>query len=91
MKRKDAMQYVGHVCDNAGAGRRVGSDFHARILDSSVLVGWDCGFEPMFVAVNCYLGSRVDYADAEDIATEYLKEIGWFVDPDDCRQADYLI
>lgn len=91
MKREDAIQYVGHVVDDAGAGRRVGSDMYARILENSTLVGWQCGFEPMFVAVNSYLGGKVDYSEAEDLAIDYLQEIGWFADADDCRQADYLI
>ena len=91
MKREDAIQYVGHVCDDAGSGRTLGSDKHAKVVDQSTLVGWECGFEPMFVAVNSYLGVKVDYDEAEDLAIDYLQEIGWFADPEDCRQADYLI
>lgn len=56
---------------------------------ASVLVGWQCGFEPLFVAVHSYLDVRIDDCEAEDMAREYLAEIGWFSgDPID---ADYII
>jgi hypothetical protein len=55
----------------------------------SVLVGWQCGFEPMFVAVHSYLDVAIDDADAEEIAQEYLAELGWF--SDGITDADYII
>lgn len=89
MIREDAVKYVGHVVDDTGNGRRLGADMHAKINDNSVLVGWQCGFEPMFVSVHSYLGGKVHYEEAEELAIDYLREIGWFAAH--TRQADYLI
>ena len=45
----------------------------------AILVGWQCGFEPLFVAVQSYLpGTTIDLDEAAEIATDYLTEIGWF-------------
>lgn len=55
----------------------------------SVLVGWQCGFEPMFVAIHSYLDVAITDADAEEIAQEYLAEIGWF--SGEATDADYII
>lgn len=87
MKRSEALKHVGHAIDDAMAVR-TGEPIpeHAR------LVGWQCGFEPMFVAVWSYLGVRLSDDEAEDIAREYLLERGWFSDPDaDDNFADYVI
>lgn len=46
--------------------------------DNARLIGWQCGFEPMFVAVWSYLGVRLDDDDAVEIAKDYLAEIRWF-------------
>ena len=94
MKRDEAVRHVGYVVDDAGAGRRLGADPHAIVREGgddslpsrerkghkypSVLVGWQCGFEPMFVAVHSYLDVRIDADEAVEMATEYLDEIGWF-------------
>lgn len=52
----------------------------------SRLVGWQCGFEPLFVAVHSYLDVRVDDGEAIEMATDYLDDRGWFsngpTDPD---------
>jgi hypothetical protein len=50
-------------------------------------VGWQCGAEPMFVAVWSYLPNlRLSADDAAELATDLLTEIGWFsgepTDPD---------
>lgn len=86
MDRESALKYVSYMLDdalNVITGTPVPE--HAR------LVGWQCGFEPMFVAVWSYLpGVRLDAAEAEEIATEYLNEIGWFGEGGD-RPADYII
>jgi hypothetical protein len=60
------------------------------LLPDATLVGWQCGFEPMVVAVQSYMPrTRVDASDAEEIAADYLAEIGWFSDgPTD---ADFII
>lgn len=84
MNRQQALAYVGHALDDAGAVRT------GEVIPLKArLVGWQCGFEPMFVAVWSYLpGVFLDDDDAEDIATDYLKEIGWF---DDVKPADFII
>lgn len=53
------------------------------------LVGWQCGFEPMFVAVWSYLGLELDADEAEELATEMLIEKGWFDGKP--RPADYVL
>lgn len=57
----------------------------------SVLVGWQCGFEAMFVAVHSYMDIRVAEDDAAEMATEYLEEIKWFSDPDGDHYPDYIL
>jgi hypothetical protein len=46
----------------------------------SVLVGWQCGFEPLFVAVHSDYDVRLDDDEAEEMARDYLIERGWFSD-----------
>ena len=55
----------------------------------SRLVGWQCGFEPMFVAVHSCLDVQINDQDAEEIAQEYLAEIGWF--SDEPTDANYIL
>jgi hypothetical protein len=74
MKRHDALQYVGYHLDDA-----LSPKIDAPIPDNAVLVGWQCGFEPMFVAVSSYLPNVTLSKDsAVDIAVDYLMEIEWF-------------
>lgn len=81
--KKDLRPYVSHVLDDAGNADP------KPIADNARLVVYQCGFEPMVVAVQSYLGVRLNAAEAEDIAMEYLQEIGWFsAGPSD---ADYII
>jgi hypothetical protein len=105
MDRSDAIPYVSFVVDDAGNGRPFRSDPHAvvrpgnrskRIDDPhaepcypSVLVGWQCGFEPVFVAVHSYLDIRIDDSDAVDMATDYLRERNWF--GGEPTEPDYVI
>lgn len=56
-------------------GQRVLKGKH---LYGSVLVGWQCGFEPLFVAVHSYLDLQIHEPEAIEMATDYLQEIGWF-------------
>lgn len=94
MTRNDALPYVSFVVDDAGSGRELGADMHATTRETghkyrSVLVGWQCGFEPLFVAVHSYLDVELDDQEAEEMAQEYLAERNWFSgEPTD---ADYII
>lgn len=84
MKREDAIPYVSYVCDDALCCRELGADPHAIIRDRtkhrypSRIIGWQCGFEPMFVAVHSHLDVELDDEEAIEITTDFLKEIGWF-------------
>lgn len=105
MKRSDAIPYVGYVVDDAGCGRKLGDDIHAIVREdgdttlpsserkgymyASVLVGWQCGFEPMFVAVHSYLDVHLQKDDVVEMATDYLSEIGWFAG--EPTEPDYII
>ena len=75
MTRQDAEKHVRYRLDTAE------SDESQALLDKCTLVGWQCGFEPLFVAVYDYvLDCRPTEEDAEEIASGYLSEIGWFSD-----------
>lgn len=52
-------------------------------------VVWQCGFEPMAIAVQSYLGVRIDDEEAAEHATDYLNEINWFAGAE--REPDYII
>lgn len=84
MRRTDALKYVCHCLDDA---------LNIRTIDdipaNARLVGWQCGFEPMFVAVWSYLGVPLSHEEAEEIATDYLQEISWFAD--EPTSADYVL
>jgi len=84
MRRSDALPYVGHAVDSALAVRKP-----AEMPHDAVLVGWQCGFEPMFVAVWSYFGCAICPDEAIEIACDYLDEIGWFNGP--VREPDYVI
>ena len=85
MNRTQALPYVSHYLDDALSPRAA-----KDMPDSAVLVGWQVGFEPLFVAVWSYLpGCSVPAADAEEYAADYLDEIGWFADGP--MPADYVI
>lgn len=94
MTRSQALPYVSFVVDDAGSGRELGADQHATTRETgrkhrSVLVGWQCGFEPLFVAVHSYLDSRLDDDEAEELARDYLAERNWFAG--EPTEADYII
>lgn len=89
MNRSDALPYISWVVDDAGSARKP-DDVAVEILPDAVLVGWQCGFEPVFVAVQSYLpGVQIDADDAVEMATEWLTECGWF--SDDPTEPDYVI
>jgi hypothetical protein len=74
MNRADALPYVSYYLDDALAVRTA-ADMPATKVR---LVGWQCGFEPLFVAVWSYLNTELTDSEAEDIAADYLEEIHWF-------------
>lgn len=88
MTRDDAFNYVGYCVDDALSPREISAIPKDRTKVR--LVGWECGFEPMFVAVWSYLGTLIDDLEAEEIATDYLEEIGWF-GPNGATMADHVL
>lgn len=86
MTRNQALPYIGHILDDALSPDHSMDDLRA----DAVLVGWQCGFEPMFVAVqSCIPGVVLDADDATEIATDYLTEIGWF--SNEPTEPDYIL
>jgi len=61
MTKAQALPYVSYAVDDALNERNV-SDMPANAR----LVGWQCGFEPLFVAVWSYLGNELDDSEAEE-------------------------
>jgi len=85
MTRERALPYVSFCLDDALSERSI-RDMPANAR----LVGWQCGFEPLFVAVWSYLpDTRLDADDAIEIATDYLAERKWFADQP--TEPDYVI
>lgn len=87
LTRQNVAEYVSFVVDDAGAARPLGADPHAIVREAgdafrypSVLVGWQCGFEPLFVAVHSYLDDELSDDEAIELASDYLAERGWFTD-----------
>jgi hypothetical protein len=83
MTRDMALPYVSYCLDDALSERDI-----ADMPANARLVGWQCGFEPLFVAVWSYLDVRLDADEAEEIATDFLAERNWF---GEVRPADYVI
>jgi hypothetical protein len=84
--REQALPYVSYAVDDAGE-ERTGEP----IPDHARLVGYQCGFEPLFVAVWSYLPNcRLDEDEAEDAARDLLLEKHWFSDPEN-SDADYIL
>lgn len=77
--REQAQDYVSFGVDNALNERSLDS-----MPDNARLIGWQCGFEPMFVAVWSYLGDtegnldRLGDDEAVEIAMDMLAERKWF-------------
>ena len=91
MLRSKARSYVGYCVDDALSPHPI-----SEIPDPDTLVryvGWQCGFEPMFVAVLSYLSVHLTDWEAEEIATDYLVEIGWLKPNEDgeYQDADYVL
>jgi hypothetical protein len=85
MTREQALDNVCLYVDDALAERSADD-----MPDNARLVGWQCGFEPMFVAVWSYLGVRLSDEDAEEIATDILKERAWFAG-EEPAPPDYIL
>jgi hypothetical protein len=82
MTRKQALEYVSYCVDSALSERRVD-----EMPANARLVGWQCGFEPMVVAVWSYFdGVKLTEDEAAEIAIDLLLEHDWFttesVEPD---------
>jgi hypothetical protein len=86
MTREQALPYVSFAVDDAMSERDA-----TNVPPYARLVGWQCGFEPLFVAVWSYLSDKpLDVAEAEELAADYLLERKWF-SGDDATPADYVI
>lgn len=86
MTRAQAIPYISYVLDDALSPDHSTAD----LLPNARLIGWQCGFEPMFVAVQSYLpDTTVDEDEAVEIAMDYLTEIKWFAD--EPTGPDYVI
>lgn len=80
MKKTDMLKYVIHCLDDA-LNVRSYWELQEADFDRVRLVGWQVGFEPVFVAVWSYLPNvTLTAEDAEEIATDYLIERKWFAD-----------
>jgi hypothetical protein len=86
MKRKDALEYVSYAVDDALSERDPG-----EAPKNARLVGWQCGFEPLFVAVWSYLNVKLDDDEAENLAKDLLVEKQWFSDCENPPDADFII
>lgn len=84
MNRAQALPYIGHCIDDALSPRD-----RSEMPDNARLVGWQCGFEPVFVAIWSYLDVALDDSEAIEIATDYLSERKWFAD--EPTAPDYVI
>ena len=101
MKFVDALPYVAKIVDTALSVQDcIGSDAGQMLEGKKCkLVGWQCGFEPHFIAVVDAYGCEVEDDEAEEIAVDYLEEQNWFADeiPElhehdaDRRIPDYVI
>tara|TARA_R110002110_G_scaffold336074_2_gene546614 strand:- start:5022 stop:5282 length:261 start_codon:yes stop_codon:yes gene_type:complete len=85
MKKSDAIPYVSRYVDDA-----LSPEPFDTAIPLVVLVGWQCGFEPLFVAVRSYLPDTViDDDEAVDLATDLLDESEWFSNGP--TEPDYII
>jgi hypothetical protein len=86
MTREQALPYVSFCVDDAMGIRSIDD-----MPDNARLIGWQCGFEPLFVAVWSYLGVRLSDYEAEMLATDLLMERKWFADNDNPSEPDYIL
>jgi hypothetical protein len=87
MTREQAIPYISFCIDDSLGERSID-----EMPNNARLVGWQCGFEPLFVAVWSYLNVELEDAEAEEIARDYLLERKWFSDNSETgMEADYII
>jgi hypothetical protein len=89
MNREMALPYIAYCIDDA-LSERVVTD----MPPNARLVGWQCGFEPMFVAVWSYLpDTSLTDDEAAELATNLLAEKNWFGEgyDGDIHEPDYII
>jgi len=85
MNREQAIDYISFCVDDAMQLRSI-DDMPANAR----LIGWQCGFEPLFVSVwSISPGLRVSDLSAEAIAAAMLDGRGWFADGP--TPADYIL
>ena len=85
MNREQAIDYISFCVDDAMQLRSI-DDMPANAR----LIGWQCGFEPLFVSVwSISPGLRVSDLSAEAIAAAMLDGRGWFADGP--KPADYIL
>lgn len=90
MTKEQAYDYISLCVDDALSERSIDD-----MPTNARLIGWQCGFEPVFVAVWSYLGdtnghlNRVDDDDAVEIATDLLIERKWFAG--EPTEPDYIL
>jgi hypothetical protein len=76
MTREEAIQYVSFQMDDARDRRNAKP---SDVIRDDRLVGFHQELETVFVAVRSHLpGVKLTDQVAEDLAREYLTEIGWF-------------
>lgn len=85
--RAQACPYVGYCVDDALNRRQISEIPNPD--DNVRYVGWQCGFEPMFVAVWSYLGGPLAADDAAELAIELLAELKWFAG--ESTYPDYIL
>lgn len=85
--REQAFKYVSFVISEEG--KELPPD--SLNQKTAILVGWQCGFEPLFVAIQDEDGEElhVSEADAEDIAKEFLLKKKWFSE-NEAEDCDYV-
>ena len=90
MKNKsELLKYVSYVVDDALSEHSI-DELTGDTLSHARFVGWQCGFEPLVVAVISYLPETfVDSEEAEEIAKDLLIEKKWFGESGE-READFI-
>jgi hypothetical protein len=90
MTREQLLPYVSYLIDDSLSALDI-SEVSEYNPDHCTLVGFQCGFEPMVVAVRSYLSEkRPDKNEAVELAVDYLEEIGWF-SWNGNREPDYVL
>lgn len=85
--RATAMNFVAHFIDDAG------EDHQLKRMEPVELVrfvGWrNASGTPWFIAIRSHLGLELSDEKAEQLAAEYVAEIGWFAGV--VPPADYIL